>query len=246
MSILLAVLRLALSLSHAEKVHAGDAITVTGSAAFARGARYSFFIGEEYAAWTRLDDDTAVIVVPPVSAGQQRIAAARTLTTNVSEARGIGAVTVEESRSVVVARAVATAPGRIDLGSFATITADAACTIAQLRSDEENAFVRSELANAALPPQSLGDVIVISAGARVSIDTIRVRVPDTWRGHEPELYAGSVDRGAHDEEIAGLVSLHASWNPAARLLTASIDPPLRIGKGEQQTIYVAVKQQTPH
>ena len=253
----MAVLQLALSVTQPDGVRVGDPVTVTAKQAFTRGARWSFFVGGEYAAWSRIDDHTAVVVVPAGSTGKQRLAAARALTTDASDAVPIAPLTLQDIRSEVIATSTGTLrtkPAELAIGSFVSVRAravgrEAAMTMRRIRSDVENAFVRTELVNAALPPQSLDDVLVLHATAAIDADRIRVKVPASFSppaGFAPELYTGIVDRGGHGERIAGLDSLHAHWDPVTRFLTSSIDPPLRLARGQEQTVYVAIRRTANH
>jgi hypothetical protein len=240
---------------------AGDVIRVHGEGAFARGTRVSFFVGDVYASWRRLDDRTAVVVVPArVAAGERWLSAARDLTTDASRATGIVRLHVEPEASTTIAAATAALPsartsdvtaGILRVTSRA-VRGPARITLRQVRSDTDTAFFRSTLiagldrADPPLPALSFEDVFIVTSDAAAELSAMQIELPAEWLasvpdGYEPELFSYAEESGANDELIPGVEALEATWTAATRRLTVRPRPPLRITSDRELTLYVALR-----
>lgn len=243
-----------------ERVHTGDVLRVHGTDAFARGTRYSFFVGGQYASWRRLDDDTGVVVVPAGAApGRQWLSYTPGLTDDATGAAGIARIDVQPERRETVAAKTATFSNESSTLSAGAMRIDgraveraASITLRQLRSDSENAFFRSTIVagfdppHPPLPPLSFDDVFAIEAAGNVQIAALTVAVPSQWLETlptelEPELYLYGEQHGANDELIPQVEPLHARWTAATRELRAQPDS-LRIASNQELTVYLGVRR----
>lgn len=245
-----------------ERVQIGDVVRVTRSGAFAKGTRYSFFVGGKYSSWRRVDDDTALLVVPAgVAPGQQWLSYTPRLTDDAVGATGIVRLAIQPERTEAIATVTATLPakekGTLSAGLMRVegcgIERPAPVTLRQLRSDAETAFFRSTILagfdrpEPPLSPLSFDDVFVIEAGSEARIVTISVAVPASWTegvpaALEPELYVSVEQHGANDELIPEIEPLHARWNASTRELRAQPATPLRVSSRDDLTIYLGVRR----
>jgi len=267
----LLVATLAASAAHAsdfvaeagERIRAGDVIRVRNRGVFTRSAKFSFFVGGEYAPWRRIDDDTAVVVVPAgVEPGDQWLSVALGLTSVARGANGITRIDVQPEETKTIAAATATLPANdSDALSAGMIRVEgrgvdrrASVTLRQIRSSVETAFVRSTLIagfdrpDPPLPPFSFDDMFSVEAAQGADLSAITVTVPEAWvktipAGFEPELYAYAEERGANDESIPRLDPMGARWTSATRELCAQLAPPVRVTPHQELSIYLAIRVQ---
>lgn len=245
-----------------ESVRAGDVIHVRGKGAFAKGTRYSFFVGGEYASWRRLDDDTAVVVVPAgVPPGERWLSFLPRLTREAAGAVGITRVRVNPEQTETVSAATATLPRRATAAVSAGLMRIEGCgleraasvTLRQLRSDPETAFFRSTIIagfdrpEPPLPPFSFDDVFAIQVAHGAEISAIAVSVPATWlktipSGLEPELYVDVEDQGSNDEVIPRIEPLGAQWTASTRELRVRLETPLRADAHQELLIYLGIRR----
>ncbi|HET7433191.1 MAG TPA: hypothetical protein VFN10_00620 [Thermoanaerobaculia bacterium] len=236
-----------------EHVRAGDVLRVHGKTAFARGTRWSFFVGSEYAPWRRVDDDTAAVVVPAeVATGKLWLSSAPSFTSDATAATGIRLLDVlpQATRTTVTAR-VTLAPGKTNtigagpLRVQVRTAKSAPVTLREVCSDADNAFVRSTLLREA-EPISFDDVFLFESDGATQVTAIEMDVPEAWLSTlpaalEPALYLYAEDRGADAEVIPGVRRLDGSWTRATRELRAEFTPPLAVAAQQQLTIYLAVR-----
>lgn len=243
-----------------ERVRAGDVIHVRGRSAFARGARYSFFVGGVYASWRRVDEHTALVIVPAgVAQGAQWLSFAPSLTSDDTAAVGIKRVEVQREECRTIATATAKLPGAgISAVSAGLIRVEgrgvgqtASVTVRQSRTDAETAFFRStiiagfDLPDRPVPPFSFDDVFAIESAQAADIGAVTVTVPAEWLhaipgGFEPELYAYAEEQGANDEVIPRVDALRAQWTASNRRLHATLAP-LRVAPHQELTIYLGIR-----
>lgn len=244
-----------------ERVRVGDVFHVRGKSAFMRGARYSFFVGGVYASWRRVDDHTAVVVVPAgVDQGAQWLSFAPSLTSDHTAAVGITRFEVQREECRTIAAATARLPaagvsalsaGLIRVGGRG-VGQTASVTVRQIRADAERAFFRStmiagfDLPNPPLPPFSFDDVFAIDSAQAADIVAVTVTVPAEWlrtipAGFEPELYAYAEEQGANDEVIPRVDALRAQWTASSRRLHAA-PAPLRAAAHQELTIYLGIRK----
>jgi hypothetical protein len=250
-----------LTVTAGDRVHAGDVVHVRGKGAFARGTRYSFFVGGAYASWRRLDDDTGVLVVPAGAAqGRQWLSYTPRLTDDATGATGIARIDVQpERRETIAAKTArfsnehsAVAAGAMRIEGRA-IDRPATITLRQLRSDSETAFFRSTIVagfdrpEPPLPPLSFDDVFSIEAAGDARVTALAVAVPAEWLESlppelEPELYVDSEQHGANDELIPQVEPLGARWTAATRELRAQPETPLHLARNQELTVYLGVRR----